>query len=146
MQSNLIADQILLIRQTLFDPDTGDAFLLAGSRFWKLLKQIIQLGVLLGLLVVSAAIWLWGVAYQGGRESRKWLLEKERTNEEFAAYVGEGLLKPLQWLWAWAEATLKKLLGLPETNTLPNGNSASIAAGSTASVSLSVPQAEKVAS
>lgn len=114
MNSNLIVRQANALWCTLRDPDTGGTFLDALSKIWKLLAQIVLLVFLLVLLVFATTLFLWGVAFQKGRDDRQWL-EQNRSLEsnDFVLHVlGGNLLGTFKWLGEFSRLMLQKLLGI----------------------------------
>lgn len=140
MKSSPIHEQIQSIWCTLRAPDTGDTFLQTISTLWKLLTRSVLLIFLIALLVVASAVWLWGTAFQKGREYRAWLNQTPQpSNDAFLARIGQDLQAFFSGFSTFAGSLARKLLGIPEEDTtLPAGASQNVLSPGSAPMSSAV--------
>ena len=97
---------------TLSNSETKTVYQLAFTRTWNLLNQAVQLIMLLGLLLVMAAVWLWSVSFQGGRSLRNWLETENPTAPEVLAGGGQLILGSLKKSLDWLQTQLQTRYGL----------------------------------
>jgi hypothetical protein len=97
---------------TLSSPETTTVYQLTIAKTWQLLKQVVQLVVLLALFLAMVAVWLWAVSFQSGRSFRVWLETEQPT-------IPEMLSKGQQLIWRafkptlnWMQTQLKTQYGL----------------------------------
>ncbi|MBD2034102.1 hypothetical protein H6F76_03440 [Leptolyngbya sp. FACHB-321] len=97
---------------TLSSPETTTVYQLTIAKTWQLLKQVVQLVVLLALFLAMVAVWLWAVSFQSGRSFRVWLETEQPT-------IPELLSKGQQLIWGvfkptlnWMQTQLKTQYGL----------------------------------
>jgi hypothetical protein len=141
--STPIQKQAEALKETLLNPDTSGIFLQAALTLWKLLTQFVRLLVLVGVLILGAAILLWSVCFQGGRATREWIVKNEPTNDQFLTYLVERLMVPVQAAVAWADRETKAILGTTGTSLLGTGDRPSLkASDATAANTITVTQKE----
>lgn len=97
---------------TLSNAETLTIYQLAIAKTWKLLKQAVQLVLILILAVTTVAVWLWAVSFQSGRSLRGWLEIEQPTFPEILAAGWDLLIAPLKPAQKWAQAQLKTQFGL----------------------------------
>jgi hypothetical protein len=97
---------------TLSNPETTTVYQLTIAKTWQLLKQAVQLVVLLALFLAMFAVWLWVMSFQSGRSLRVWLEIEQPTIPEMLS-AGQrliwGMFKPTL---NWMQTQLKTQYGL----------------------------------
>jgi hypothetical protein len=122
MKTSPILQQIDAIWKTLRHPETSDSLLQSFNTLWLIISRIVLLLFLLALLVIAAAVWLWGSAFQKGREYREWLAqEPQSTNEDFLAKIGQDLQAFFKGFADFSGTIALKLLGVQDS-TPTNGS------------------------
>jgi hypothetical protein len=97
---------------TLSNAETLTIYQLAIARTWQLLKQAVQLFVVLFLAVITFAIWVWVVSFSTGRSFREWLEKEQPTLPELLAAGWNLLVTSLKSTQNWVQTQLKTQWGL----------------------------------
>lgn len=130
MKTSPILQQIDAIWKTLRHPETGDSLIQSVNTLWLLLSRIVLLLFLLALLVIAAAVWVWGSAFQKGREYREWLAqEPQSTNDDFLAKIGQDLQGLFKGFADFSGMIALKLLGVQDSTPADGSQTKALSAG-----------------
>ncbi|XHX79872.1 MAG: hypothetical protein RBJ76_08090 [Stenomitos frigidus ULC029] len=97
---------------TLSSPETTTVYQLTIAKTWQLLKQVVQLVVLLALFLVMVAVWLWAVSFQSGRSLRVWLEIEQPTLPEMLSEGQQLIWGVFKSTLNWMQTQLKTQYGL----------------------------------
>ena len=97
---------------TLSSSETTTVYQLTIAKTWQLLKQVVQLVVLLALFLAMVAVWLWAVSFQSGRSFRVWLETEQPTFPELLSEGQQLIWRVFKPTLNWMQTQLKTQYGL----------------------------------